>query len=41
MFYRKDELVVHDYSSASFQSDINDSKSQLRQIFTLNNSVVS
>jgi hypothetical protein len=27
MFYWEDELVVRDYSSVSFQSNINDSKS--------------
>jgi hypothetical protein len=27
MFYWEDELVVRDYSCASFQSNINDSKS--------------
>jgi hypothetical protein len=41
MIYRGHELEVHSYSDASFQSDINDSKSQSKYVFTLNNGVVS
>ena len=41
MFYWEDELVVRDYSSVNFQSNINDSKSQLRYVFTLNGGGVS
>jgi hypothetical protein len=36
LFYRGDELVVHNYLNASFQSDI-EKKNPIGLYFTLNN----
>jgi hypothetical protein len=41
LVHREHELVVYGYSDASFQLDIDDNKSQLGYIFTLNGNVVS
>ena len=41
LVYERHELQVYSYSNASFESNINDSKSQSRYVFTLNGGVVS
>jgi hypothetical protein len=41
VFGGEEELVVKDYSDASFQTDVDDSKSQSNFVFCLNGEVVS
>jgi hypothetical protein len=41
VFGDEEELVVKDYSDASFQTDVDDSKSQSNFVFCLNGEVVS
>jgi DNA polymerase III delta subunit len=41
LVYGEDELVVHGYLNASFQSDVENKKKSIWLYFTLNNGVVS
>ncbi|XP_071933103.1 secreted RxLR effector protein 161-like [Coffea arabica] len=41
LVYEEDNLLVEGYNDANYQSNKNDSKSQFRDVFTLNSGVVT